>query len=92
MIVHEDDLEQLKSPEDFKYKVYMPSTRSVYTGYLYIAAPDADAANVILNDFRKSDPDNIHDSKAAYDIVESNFYGKYSNIEGIVLNTLHYTG
>lgn len=45
-----------------RFNVYEISSTSDYHGYSLVAAKSASQANTFIEEFKKSDPDNVYDS------------------------------
>lgn len=74
-----------------RFNVYEVSSTSDYHGYSLVAAKSASQANAFIEDFKKSDPDNVYDSMG-YNFVDE--YDRisdiYSDIAGFITHRIYY--
>lgn len=75
------------------YKVYEIDHMCCYKGISLIAAEDAVEANKIIDDFIKSDENNVYDSRGYCHVKESDCIQPFhSDIKGIIRYGIYYTG
>lgn len=75
------------------YKVYRVDSLSGYSGYSLVAANDAKEANAYVEEFKKQDKDNRHDSWGYYSVDESDIIdGLWSEFKGFVIFGVYYSG
>lgn len=74
-----------------RFNVYEISSTSDYHGYSLVAAKSASQANAFIEDFKKSDPDNIYDSMGYNFVDESDKISDiYSDISGFITHKIYY--
>lgn len=76
------------------YKVYEINTRlSCYVGVSFVAADNAEEANLFIDDFKERDTNNYGDS-GGYDSVEEGnvIDGLFAQDKGIVYYGIYYRG
>lgn len=74
-----------------RFNVYEISSAFGYHGYSLVAAESASQANAFIEDFKKSDTDNIYDSMG-YNFVDENdrISDIYSDISGFITHKIYY--
>ena len=73
------------------FNVYRISSTSDYHGYSLVAAESASQANAFIEEFKKSDPDNVYDSMGYTFVSESDKISDiYSDISGFILHRIYY--
>ena len=73
------------------FNVYRISSTSDYRGYSLVAAESASQANAFIEEFKKSDPDNIYDSMGYNFVDESDKISDiYSDIAGFIVHEIYY--
>lgn len=92
MIVHKDEFDQLKYPENFKFKVYTSYAKKHYVGSSLIAAESAEEANKIIDQEIANDPKNASDSWGLSKVSESDHFDNFSNEKGLIEHGIHYYG
>lgn len=74
-----------------RFNVYEISSAFGYHGYSLVAAKSASQANAFIEDFKKSDPDNVYDSFGYTFVSESDRISDiYSDISGFILHRIYY--
>ena len=74
-----------------RFNVYEISSTSDYHGYSLVAAKSASQANAFIEEFKKSDPDNVYDSMGYTFVSESDKISDiYSDISGFILHRIYY--
>ena len=73
------------------FNVYRISSTSDYRGYSLVAAENSSQANVFIEAFKQSDPNNAYDSMGYNFVDESDRISNiYSDISGFILNRIYY--
>ena len=75
------------------HNVYKINSKCYYSGISFVAADNADEANAFIDSFKKSDPENIFDSRGYENVTEDNVVDNlYSDIKGIIYKDIYYCG
>ena len=75
------------------HNVYKINSTYYYFGVSFVAADNVDEANAFIDSFKKSDPENIFDSRGYENVTEDDVVDNlYSDIKGIVYKGICYTG
>lgn len=75
------------------YRVYEISSSVGYDGIAIVAADNAEAANVIIKNFKDDDPQNREDSFGFKFVTEDDLIPELSShMPGIILNRIIYIG
>ena len=73
------------------FNVYEISSAFGYHGYSLVAAESASQANAFIEEFKKSDPDNVYDSMGYNFVDESDRISNiYSDITGFIVHEIYY--
>ena len=73
------------------FNVYEISSAFGYHGYSLVAAESASQANAFIEEFKKSDSDNVYDSMGYTFVSESDKISDiYSDISGFILHRIYY--
>ena len=74
-----------------RFNVYEISSAFDYHGYSLVAAKSASQANTFIEEFKKSDPDNVYDSFGYNFVDESDkIQDIYSDIAGFIIHRIYY--
>ena len=74
-----------------RFNVYEISSAYDYHGYSLVAAESAGQANAFIEEFKKSDPDNVYDSFGYNFVDESDkIQDIYSDIAGFITYRIYY--
>lgn len=74
-----------------RFNVYEISSAFDYHGYSLVAAKSASQANAFIEEFKKSDQDNVYDSMGYTFVSESDKISDiYSDISGFILHRIYY--
>ena len=74
-----------------RFNVYEISSAYDYHGYSLVAAESASQANVFIEAFKKSDPDNVYNSFGYNFVDESDRISNiYSDITGFIMHEIYY--
>ena len=73
------------------FNVYRISSTSDYHGYSLVAAENASQANIFIEAFKQSDPNNAYDSMGYNFVDESDRISNiYSDITGFIVHEIYY--